>query len=307
MSPALEALARDAAAPVEGLSAAQVARYREKGYLVVEDVISAAELACLRAGVDRFVDESRQVAEHTAVYDLEDDHTPDRPHVRRIKDPDFYDDAFAALIHHRRIVAILETLIGPGVRYDKSKLNMKSGGGGSAVEWHQDWAFYPHTNDDLCAVGVLLDDMTMENGPLLVVPGSHKGPIYDHHHEGAFCGAIGDPALQPTFAKAEPLLGRAGAITIHHVRALHGSAPNLTDGPRRLLLMQMRAADAWPLVERITDMDAFNARLITGEPVVAPRMAEVPVRLPLPPARHQGSIFENQKGLPKGWFAAAQA
>ena len=44
---------------------------------------------------------------------------------------------------------------------------------GSPVEWHQDWAFYPHTNDDLLAVGVMLDDMELENGPLLVLPGTH--------------------------------------------------------------------------------------------------------------------------------------
>ena len=40
-----------------------------------------------------------------------------------------------------------------------SKLNTKFEKGGSAVEWHQDWAFYPHTNDDVLAVGVMLDDV----------------------------------------------------------------------------------------------------------------------------------------------------
>ena len=48
---------------------------------------------------------------------------------------------------------------------------MKSGGFGSPVEWHQDWAFYPHTNDDLLAQA-FIDDMSEENGCLLVVPGS---------------------------------------------------------------------------------------------------------------------------------------
>ena len=52
--------------------------------------------------------------------------------------------------------------------------------------------FYPHTNDDVLAIGVMLDDMTEENGPLLIMPGSHKGPTYDHHSNGFFAGAI-DP------------------------------------------------------------------------------------------------------------------
>ena len=48
---------------------------------------------------------------------------------------------------------------------------MKSGEFGSPVEWHQDWAFYPHTNDDLLAVGVCIDDMNETNGCLLSSPG----------------------------------------------------------------------------------------------------------------------------------------
>ena len=69
---------------------------------------------------------------------------------------------------------------------------MKSAGYGAAIEWHQDWAFYPHTNDDLAAVGVMFDDMEIENGPLMIIPGSHRGPIFDHHADGVFCGAM-DP------------------------------------------------------------------------------------------------------------------
>ena len=43
------------------------------------------------------------------------------------------------------------------------KINMKSAGFGSPVEWHQDWAFYPHTNQNVLAVGILLDDMNSDN------------------------------------------------------------------------------------------------------------------------------------------------
>ncbi len=60
---------------------------------------------------------------------------------------------------HPAIVAVLRDLWGPDIRFDTAKLNLKSAGFGAAVEWHQDWAFYPHTNDDLAAVGVMMDDM----------------------------------------------------------------------------------------------------------------------------------------------------
>ena len=61
---------------------------------------------------------------------------------------------------------------------------MKSAGYGSPVEWHQDWAFYPHTNDDVLATGIYLDDCDVDNGPLMVLPGTHRGPTFDHHADG---------------------------------------------------------------------------------------------------------------------------
>jgi phytanoyl-CoA hydroxylase len=179
---------------------------------------------------------------------------------------------------------------------------MKSAGFGAAVEWHQDWAFYPHTNDDLAAVGIMMDDMAMENGPLLVIPGSHRGPVFDHHAEGRFCGAM-DPAREEVdYASAVPLTGRAGSITVHHVRAVHGSAPNVSARDRRLLLLQFRAADAWPLLGYPPGIEAFDDLMVAGAPTLAPRLAPVPVRLPLPPATLQGSIYENQKGLRRRYF-----
>jgi ectoine hydroxylase-related dioxygenase (phytanoyl-CoA dioxygenase family) len=289
------------------ISAQDVAFYRERGYVVVEGVLSAEELRALRETTERLVRESAAVATHDDVYDLEPDHAPETPRVRRIKAPHRQDPVYARLVRHPTIIAILQQLLAPSIRFDTGKLNMKVPGGGAAVEWHQDWAFYPHTNDDLAAVGVMLDDCDRENGPLLVVPGSHRGPVYDHHVDGRFCGAIDPRRIEAdVLSKAVALTGRAGSITIHHVRMLHGSAPNRSARPRRLLLNQYRAGDAWPLLG-VTDWDEFNGQLITGEPSVVPRMQPLPVRLPLPPAEHQGSIYENQRALGARYFEILEA
>jgi ectoine hydroxylase-related dioxygenase (phytanoyl-CoA dioxygenase family) len=175
------------------------------------------------------------------------------------------------------------------------------------VEWHQDWAFYPHTNDDLLAVGVMLHDCTSDNGPLLVVPGSHRGPIFNHHtgdHPagGYFCGAIDPAAIHDEIARAVPLTGRAGSMSFHHVRLVHGSAQNVSSLPRTLLLYEFGAADAWPIMG-VADLAEFDHRLITGEPTIEPRMVPAPVRLPLPPALRQGSIYENQSDAARRYFA----
>ena len=289
------------------LSRAQIEAYREEGFLVVEGVFSEAEVQELRRTTDELVEKARFVREHDAVYDLEPSHSAKEPRVRRIKTPHLHHATYKNVMQHPNVLKVLQALVNPAIRFDTSKLNMKAAGYGAAVEWHQDWAFYPHTNDDLCAVGVMMDDCAIENGPLLCVPGSHKGPVYDHHSEGYFCGAIDPATIEADLDQAKPCIGRAGSISIHHARTIHGSALNTSDRMRRLFLLQYRAADAWPLVASgQPDFDAYRGLLLCGEddPFV-PRVEPVPVRLPLPAARHQGSIYENQRGLKSSFFGKA--
>ncbi len=286
------------------LTRTQKDEYERVGAIVVPDVLTPEEVAELRSVTDGFVERARGLTAHDDVYDLEDSHSAAEPRVRRIKAPHLRHPAYARLARHPRIVAVLQALWGPDIRFDTAKLNMKSAGFGAAVEWHQDWAFYPHTNDDLAAVGVMMDDMELENGPLLVIPGSHRGPVFDHHAEGRFCGAMDPSRREVDYSAAVPLIGRAGSITVHHVRAVHGSAPNTSPKERRLLLFQFRAADAWPLLGFPDGIEKYDELMVAGASSLEPRLAAVPVRLPLPPADLQGSIYENQKGLKNKFFDA---
>jgi phytanoyl-CoA hydroxylase len=285
------------------LTPQQVEAYRRDGYLLIESVLSASELATVRRVVDDLVEASRAVTEHNRVYDLEPTHTAEAPHVRRIKEPHAVHPAFRDIAFSPKVAEILTPLIGTtsGIRYQTGKLNMKSAGYGAAVEWHQDWAFYPHTNDDLLAIGLYLDDCGPDNGPLMVIPGSHTWPILDHHIDGVFCGAIDPNEVSVDFSKAVRLTGPAGSMTIHHVRMVHGSALNTSDRPRRLLLYQYTAVDAFPLLG-IPNWDEFNANIVTGKPTTEPRLTAVPVRIPLPVATHPGSIYENQRALTNRYF-----
>jgi ectoine hydroxylase-related dioxygenase (phytanoyl-CoA dioxygenase family) len=283
------------------LSNAQIEQYNEVGAIVVPDVLTQAEVHALDDVTNGFVARARGLTGHTDIYDLEDSHRPDNPRVRRIKAAHLHHPAYAALTRHPKIIAVLQSLWGPDIRFDTAKLNMKCAGFGAPVEWHQDWAFYPHTNDNLSAVGVMFDDMEMQNGPLMVIPGSHKGPVFDHHANGIFCGAM-DPANRDVdYSEAVALTGKAGSITVHHVRAVHGSAPNVSDRDRRLLLFQFRAADAWPILGFPPGIEAYDALMVAGQSR-QPRLAPAPVRLPLPPATLQGSLYENQKGMKTRFF-----
>lgn len=288
------------------ISDEQVAAYHEKGFVVVDDIYSPAEVQRMRDVLDELIEGAREVTAHTAVYDLEPGHSPEHPRVRRIKSPHRVHPLYWEMACQARLKAVLQRLVAPAIRLHGAKINLKSAAYGSPVEWHQDWAFYPHTNDDVLAVGVMLDDMTPDNGPLLVVPGSHKGPTHDHHQDGHFVGAMNPDTCGVDFATAEPVHGKAGACSFHHVRAIHGSAMNTSGADRRLMLYQVAAGDAWDLRGlEAPDWEAHQATMIAGEASFVPRCVPCPVRLPYPEPLKGGSIYESQTVARTKYFGAA--
>lgn len=287
------------------LSDDQVDFYRTNGYLIVPDVLTPEQVAEGRRIVDEFTERSRALTESDDVFDLEPGHTAERPAIRRLKQPSKQHPFFNSLIHSDAILDPLESVLGPHIRALGSKLNLKAAGIGSPVEWHQDLAFHPHSNDNLLAVGIAFDDCSLVNGCLLVMPGSHTGPVLDHHQDGYFVGAVDVRALGIDVEHATPVEMRAGSIEIHHVRMLHGSAPNTSPNQRRLLLFDMAAGDAYPIGLSIGDLDTYNAMIVRGEPQQPRTVEQPPVRLPFP-VKTVGTIFEVQKQLRESAFAAAR-
>ena len=286
------------------LSDAQRDFYAENGYLMVENAVTPDQLDCLRAITARLIDASRTVSESNDVYDLDKGHGPDSPRLTRIKIPHKQDPYFWEVLRNSTMTQVLNDLLGPDTTILTSKLNTKAPGGGRAVEWHQDWAFYPHTNDELLAFGLMLEDVDEANGPLMVIPGTHRGPVLDHTSNGVFAGAIDpdDPAFDRE--KIVTLTGKAGSMTVHHARLLHGSAPNRSDRARMILFYECASADAWPILGSNSYFHALGQRkfwddlqdrTITGTPCLTPRLEQVPVTMPLPPAPDTGSIFRTQE------------
>ena len=288
----------------------QVKSFKEKGYLVIENLLPENILKDLQKITEDFVEKSKFIKENDLIFDLSDDHTPENPVVRRLKDPHLNHSVYSDVIKNNLITDVVSKLIGNNIRLEHTKLNFKSAKGGEAIEWHQDWAFYPHTNDDIVEVGIFLDDCGNENGPLLCVPGSHKGPIDDHHQNGYFIGAVDPSKSHYNLETAEPIVAKAGSISVHHVRCLHGSRKNNSEKSRRVLFAGYCAADAWPL-RGILDSgikpntsegdfvgnvySAFRERMIKGKSSLVARVEANPVRMPYPPSPNIGSIYENQK------------
>ncbi len=257
----------------------------------------------MREETESIIARAGEVSANNDIYDLEDSHSPRNPRVRRIKEPHKHFPFFWDLFCDTDITDVLAQILGENIRIYGAKMNMKAAGYGAPVEWHQDWAFYPHTNDDVLATGLLLDDCDESNGPLMVLPGSHKGPVYDHHDaDGFFCGAFNPATVGLDVSPSQMLTGPAGSMTIHHVRAVHGSAMNTSNRQRRLLLTEYAAADAFPMVNLKGSYEDYESRMARGVSTREPRVEPVPVRLPLPAAKHQGSIYENQKATKQRFF-----
>ena len=282
----------------------QIEEYHEHGYLLVENALDAGQLEQLQSITRELIEQSRTVTVSDAVFDLDQGHSSDHPRLTRIKTPHEVDPAFRAILHSERITECLQALLGPHVRLQNSKLNTKAGQGGAAVEWHQDWGFYPHTNDDMLALGFMLSDITEEDGPLLVVPGSHRGPVLPHSNDTCFCGAVDPGHPDAHLDKAVALTGKAGSMSIHHVRLLHGSAPNLSASARLLLLYECCAADAWPIngsqsaytgLDQTQIWNKLQQNMICGQQPLHARLADVPVLMPLPAAPDASSIFKVQQ------------
>lgn len=291
---------------MEVLSNAQRDFYDDNGYLVLEAHLPKDIIDQAHAEIARLSEHAKTISESDDLIDLEDSHTQEDPRIRRIKRPDLQSPFFNQLMRGDHILGPARDLLGPNIRMHTAKLNCKKAEFGAPVQWHQDFAFYPHTNDDVLAIGVVFDDIGMENGPLQVFPGSHKGPILDHHDSGVFTGAVDLDGAGLNLADAASLTGPAGTITIHHARTLHGSALNRSDRDRQILFYEMMAADAFPVMGAMTKFESieeYDALMLCGETTKQPRLANIPVRIPQPQPAKAGSIYEIQSQSEKAGYA----
>jgi phytanoyl-CoA hydroxylase len=99
---------------------------------------------------------------------------------------------------------------------------------------------------------VMLDDATLENGCMHMIPGSHRLGYLDHAGEdGRFSGACRDHGAWHSHPSQVAITPRAGGISIHHGHTLHASGPNNSGHPRRGLVLNYRAADAYQLADHV--------------------------------------------------------
>lgn len=274
--------------------------FHEHGYLVVENCVPPDSLGAMQARFREWVEVSRghEAPWGTTVngkprFDLENGHCPAAPALRRVNAPVEISDSYFRVMSDGRIPEILADLVGPDVRFHHSKINSKLPGSATHVKWHQDFSFTPHSNDDVVTALVFLDDVTADNGPLKVLPGSHRGPIHPLWHAGTFTGAVADRVAGDCERRAVTCTGPAGSVCFMHTRLLHGSGPNLSPAPRTLFICVYSADDAVPLSPNPMP-SRFEGLTVRGRP--RGRVRSVPFDMDLPELPGTASFFDQQAG-----------
>ncbi|MHC8508846.1 MAG: phytanoyl-CoA dioxygenase family protein [Rhodospirillales bacterium] len=286
------------------LTQEQKDQFWRDGALVVENAVDAQDLARLKDVLAGWVEESRahtedygETVDGRPRFDLQPGHSAEKPALRRVQSPEEISDVFAGVMRGARSVDFCAELIGRGLRFHHGKVNSKLPGSGTQVKWHQDFAFQPMTNNDMITCLHFIDEVTLENGPLEVMPGSHRGPIYSHWRDGAFTGAVDDDIIEKQGGDVVKCTGPAGAVCLMHVNLLHGSAPNLSAVPRTLYITTYYAEDSIELSPNHLP-SRFTHELVRGE--ASGRVRCIPYEMELPAVPKATSFFAQQEGTDGG-------
>jgi len=257
----------------------EVAHYRAEGYVLATSVLAAEDVTRIDQAIKEVIDSALAGDGHPAQLEFEPQSAPGNPAVRRICDPYDRHPAFRAVARDPRILDRVQSLIGSSFSLQHSKLNMKPAGVGSPVKWHQDLAYYPHTNDDVLAVLIYLDDADDENGCVQVMPRAHNRYLNHMAPDGTFIGQVSleESMDQPTRSLSAPA---GGAIFLHGLLP-HTSLPNRSARSRRTLIFAYRSADAFPLYYgRVTATDEAGCRPMRGSRAMHARFGGPPPIVP---------------------------
>lgn len=286
--------------PAQVLEESQRRSYFDQGYLHLDGFLRPELLDGLQRAYDELIERYRR---HTVSDDdvlIEPDHTAQTPRFKRVNRATDQHPVFWSYAADSVLTEVVSDLVGPAVRYRESYINCKSPRGGDAIDWHQDFPFYPHTNRALLTVLTFLEDVTPDMGPIRLFPGSHRGPLYDHYaRDGSWAGKVADTDMATLdLDEAVPLCGPAGTLVVFDCCMIHGSEPNrFEEKSRNLLLTGYSAADAFCCTTLPANMQATQAfSIVRGEPATHAHHQPTQVRIPPDWGRERYvNIFDAQK------------
>ena len=269
------------ARPTNVLSREQRARYFEDGYLVVEDAVSGEWLGRLRAALAELDERSRAMDGSEEDFTVEKGHGPDNPRLRQVLRATDHHPAIWDYAARSDLPDLVADLVGPDVKFREATLNNKRSGGGQEVKWHQDYAYFPHTNRSPLMTLTFLADIGPGQGALQVIPRTHKGEIFDHYDsDGRWLGVMSDAAMAGIdLNRAVALTGPAGTVAVVNCCMVHGSARNDSGCDRPIVILGYSSADCI-CYTRIPWESRYTWEIVRGAPAKTVHQEPLSMRLP---------------------------
>ena len=256
------------------ISSIQVDKYNRDGYILIDNVLSADEIRMLRSEVKY---EARAIGERVVL-------EKGSNIVRSIYGVHFSNRLFDAAARQGRIVEPVKKILKNDVYVYQSKVNLKGAFDGDVWDWHQDYIYW-HKEDGMPAskvltVAVFLDEVTEFNGPLMLIPGSHRhgvlsSRVLDTHPAGyenkpgwianltADLKYTIDRNVISELVQANGIVsakGSAGSVLIFDGNIVHASPANISPLARTLLLYTYNRVDNAPDIGKLHRPDFLVSR-----------------------------------------------
>lgn len=224
------------------------AHYEQYGFLIREKLLTVSEIESLRLRMTQIADGLIPAFPAGQIeYEPSANGTTNHSAVRKINQCAEHDHVFRTHAKNPRILDVVESLIGPDIKLFGSQCFMKPPGG-IEKPYHQDSAYFPIEPRELVTCWTALDDVTLENGCLWVIPGSHRGDLLDHDQPWKVGERIDMQVRDEQIDRTReiPIELSAGSCSFHHSMLLHRSGSNRTGTPRRgLAVHYMSSRSRW--------------------------------------------------------------
>jgi len=252
------------------LSTEQKAHYNDHGYLVVENLVSEAQIREINAEASRICAEAPYAKNTPMVHwDMKirqgEVTLPDADRelgVFKLSDMQHHDAFFQKYLRRAPELPVISGLLdAQDLTCVAMQLVMKPPKHGQWQPYHQDSFYFPIEPQAVCAAWLALDEATVENGCLWVIPGRHKGAVNDH------ITPTGVKNLNPAFLemkdvqkeKGIPVPMKPGSVVFFHSKLPHMSGPNTTDFRRRGLVIHY-GNSAWQITKHNARHDFLVAQ-----------------------------------------------
>lgn len=235
-----------------------IGTYEESGVVRIRQFISPDQIQEIRQELDSYIKHGLpQRANANCTFEA------DGKTVRNLWQLEQYLDYFRALAERPKITRLVSKLVHGEPTLIAVETFNKAASVGSGVPYHQDNAYFCQSPPDVLTMWIAIDPVSVENGPVYYVEGSHKLGMLPTKPSGTAGNSIG-LVEEPSIPKSKQFCCTLdpGDAAIHHCQTIHHSDPNRTDQPRLGLLLVFRGAHT----QRDDTLHASYTTAVTATP-----------------------------------------